>query len=40
MIGEAWICWDIGRKIAPQFRNFEPVNQFEQRLLREYPEYF
>lgn len=36
----AWVCWDTGRRIAPQFENFQQVNDFEQRLVREHPEYF
>ena len=40
MVAEAWICWDTGRKIAPEFENFRPVTQFEERLVRDHPEYF
>lgn len=36
----AWRSWDAGRRIAPQLNRFEAVNQFEQKLLREHPEYF
>ena len=36
----AWRCWDQGRRIAPTFGNFAPVNQFEQSLLSQHPEYF
>jgi hypothetical protein len=36
----AWRSWDIGRKIAPRFPNFEAVNQFERSLESEHPEYF
>ena len=36
----AWRCWDIGRRIAPQFANFGPVNQFERSLAAEHPEFF
>jgi hypothetical protein len=36
----AWVCWDTGRRIAPGFENFQQVNDFEQRLVREHPEYF
>jgi hypothetical protein len=36
----AWRSWDIGRKIAPKFPNFEAVNQFERSLESEHPEYF
>lgn len=36
----AWVCWDTGRRIAPRFENFQQVNDFEQRLVREHPEYF
>ncbi|MDB5935452.1 MAG: hypothetical protein JWQ01_2796 [Massilia sp.] len=36
----AWRSWDQGRRIAPRLNLFEAVDQFEQKLLREYPEYF
>ncbi|MBC7379044.1 MAG: hypothetical protein H7346_16605 [Burkholderiaceae bacterium] len=36
----AWRCWDIGRRIAPQFANFGPVNQFERSLAAGHPEFF
>jgi len=36
----AWRSWDIGRNIAPKFRNFDAVNQFEHSLESEHPEYF
>jgi hypothetical protein len=36
----AWRCWDLGRHLAPQFKNFEDVDQFEATLLKQYPEYF
>lgn len=36
----AWRSWDAGRRIAPQLNLFEAVNQFEQKLLREHPDYF
>lgn len=36
----AWRSWDQGRRIAPQLDLFEAVNQFEQKLAREHPEYF
>jgi hypothetical protein len=36
----AWRCWDIGRRIAPQFANFAAISRFEQSLLTQYPEYF
>ena len=39
-IPRAWRCWDQGRRIAPTFGNFAPVNQFEQSLLSQHPEYF
>jgi hypothetical protein len=38
--GAAWTCWDAGRRIAPRFANLEAIGQFEQRLLRDLPEYF
>lgn len=36
----AWRCWDIGRHIAPGFVNFQAVNQFENSLAKQHPEYF
>ena len=36
----AWRSWDEGRRIAPALNLFEAVNQFEQKLLRDHPEYF
>jgi hypothetical protein len=36
----AWRSWDEGRRIAPGLPLFIPVNEFEQKLLREHPEYF
>lgn len=36
----AWRAWDQGRRIAPRLNLFEPIDQFEQKLLRDYPEYF
>lgn len=36
----AWRCWDAGRHLAPQFGNFEAVNQFEKSLVAQHPEYF
>ena len=31
---------DIGRHIAPGFVNFQAVNQFENSLAKQHPEYF
>ncbi len=36
----AWRCWDAGRHLAPQFVNFKAVDQFEQSLVAQHPEYF
>jgi hypothetical protein len=36
----AWRAWDQGRRIAPGHGLFESVNQFEQKLMRDHPEYF
>jgi hypothetical protein len=33
-------CWDIGRRIASQFRTLSLVDQFEKELEAEHPEYF
>jgi hypothetical protein len=39
-IPQAWRAWDIGRRIAPQFANFKAINNFENSLLSQYPNYF
>ncbi len=36
----AWRSWDEGRRIAPGLNLFTAVNQFEQGLVRDHPEYF
>jgi hypothetical protein len=36
----AWRCWDIGRRIVPQFGTLSSVDQFEKKLEAEYSEYF
>ncbi|NHZ33720.1 hypothetical protein [Massilia rubra] len=36
----AWRSWDAGRRMAPALDLFKAVNQHEQNLLREHPEYF
>lgn len=36
----AWQFWDVGRKIAPDFPNFEAVNTLETKLINFFPEYF
>jgi hypothetical protein len=36
----AWRSWDFGRRLAPQFKNFAVVDQFEQSLATQHPEYF
>jgi hypothetical protein len=36
----AWRSWDTGRRMAPALGLFRQVNQHEQALLREHPEYF
>ena len=36
----AWRSWDAGRAMAPQLRQFQKVDQFERRLLRDYPAFF
>ncbi|MFG6432236.1 hypothetical protein [Roseateles sp. LYH14W] len=36
----AWRCWDIGRKMAPGFANFQAVNQLERSLAAQFPEFF
>ena len=36
----AWRSWDARRRLAPGLDLFDAVNQLEQRLLRDHPEYF
>jgi len=36
----AWRCWDIARRLAPQFANVKAINAFEMTLAARYPEYF
>jgi hypothetical protein len=36
----AWRCWDIGRRIIPQFGTLSSVDLFEKKLEAEYPDYF
>jgi len=36
----AWRCWDIGRRIVPQFGTLSSVDQFEKKLAADHPEYF
>ncbi len=36
----AWRAWDIGRQLAPKLPEFVPVDDFEQRLVKDHPEYF
>ncbi|HEX9171615.1 MAG TPA: hypothetical protein VF861_03050 [Telluria sp.] len=36
----AWRCWDIGRRMAPQFSTLLTVTQYEQSLVTQFPEYF
>ncbi|MET0319566.1 MAG: hypothetical protein ABW069_02460, partial [Duganella sp.] len=36
----AWRSWDIGRALAPDVVNFEPVTKLEQELVQRHPEFF
>jgi hypothetical protein len=36
----AWRFWDAGRRLAPDFKNFDAVNQLERMLVEKHPEYF
>lgn len=36
----AWRCWDIGRRMSPQFSTLVAVTQYEQSLATQFPEYF
>jgi hypothetical protein len=36
----AWRCWDIARRLAPQFANVKAIDAFEATLAARYPEYF
>jgi hypothetical protein len=37
---KAWQCWDLGRRLAPEFKNFKPIDELEKKLAQEHPEYF
>lgn len=37
---DAWRCWDIARMLAPGHPLLAEVNALEERLLKEFPEYF
>ncbi|MDM5176184.1 hypothetical protein PO883_03130 [Massilia sp. DJPM01] len=39
-MARAWRSWDAGRRMAPGLEQFKAVNQYEQLLLREHPEFF
>ncbi|MDQ1814600.1 hypothetical protein RBA41_14920 [Massilia sp. CCM 9210] len=39
-MARAWRSWDAGRRMAPGLGTFKAVNQYEQLLLREHPEFF
>jgi tetratricopeptide (TPR) repeat protein len=36
----AWQCWDAGRRLHPDHKQFKPVGELERRLVVEHPEYF
>lgn len=36
----AWQCWDAARHLAPDFKPLQKVNELEQMLRKEYPEFF
>jgi len=36
----AWRCWDVARKISPTNKMLVQINEFESRLLKDYPEFF
>jgi hypothetical protein len=36
----AWQCWDTGRRLHPNQRQFESVNAFERRLVADHPGFF
>ncbi len=40
LTNQAWQCWDLGRRLAPEFKNFKQINEFEQTLVREHAEFF
>ncbi len=36
----AWLCWDIGRRLAPEHQMSEKVNRLEESLRSNYPGFF
>ncbi len=38
--GEAWACWDAGRRLLPTHPLFKDVDDFEKSLKTQHPEYF
>jgi hypothetical protein len=39
-MGTTWQCWDTGRRLHPTQKQFDPVRQFERKLLTDHPEFF
>jgi tetratricopeptide (TPR) repeat protein len=39
-MARAWRCWDAGRRIAPNLSIFSGINQLENTLLQQHPEFF
>jgi len=37
---KAWLCWDTGRFLYRNHKLFQDVNQFEEKLQDDYPEFF
>jgi len=38
--GDAWMCWEAARKLAPDHRLLKDVNEWEATLVAGHPEYF
>ncbi|WP_163869003.1 tetratricopeptide repeat protein [Myxococcus eversor] len=38
--GDAWMCWEAARKLAPDHRLLKDVNEWEATLVADHPEYF
>jgi hypothetical protein len=37
---EAWVCWDVGRRIAPADPMMQQVDQLERLLRSKNPQFF
>ncbi len=39
-MSSAWLCWDFGRELAPNHFMLEPISDYENELLKNYPDFF